>query len=516
MLDRFDAIVIGSGLGGLTAGAKLARAGRKVLVLERNYSLGGAATTYKAGDLVVEASLHETADPRNPLDPKHHILAELGVLDAVEWAPIGNFYEVRGGPVGEPFVLPDNFAAARSALATRFPQSRRGIARVLGEMERIASGIGPLSRGRAAFRERRNAGQALGALVPIVRHWRRSLDDIFTHAFGDDEAVKCALAANIGYYHDDPATLWWVFFAVAQGGFLNTGACYIRGGSQRLSFALARAIRNAGGEVALRRRVTEIRLDHDGKPSAVVHSDSKGADPVEAEAAVVIANAAPTVVADMLPEKARRALHAAYGAMPSSISLFAMTLGLSKPPARFGMQIYSNFLLPPWMKRLADFPRGAELLAGLPQGDVPGFTVVNYSAIDSGLGGPPYPLSVVGLDRTANWQGLDNDAYADKRKRWQEAIIAAVDGAFPGTAAHVIAAIFNTARSMESFLGTPHGSVYGFAPHPPRGPIWRGIARSPRTPVKGLYLASSYAGSGGFTGAILAGRGAAECILADT
>jgi phytoene dehydrogenase-like protein len=180
------------------------------------------------------------------------------------------------------------------------------------------------------------------------------------------------------------------------------------------------------------------------------------------------------------------------------------------------MQIYSNFLLPPWMKRLADFPRGAELLAGLPQGDVPGFTVVNYSAIDSGLGGPPYPLSVVGLDRTANWQGLDNDAYADKRKRWQEAIIAAVDGAFPGTAAHVIAAIFNTARSMESFLGTPHGSVYGFAPHPPRGPIWRGIARSPRTPVKGLYLASSYAGSGGFTGAILAGRGAAECILADT
>jgi phytoene dehydrogenase-like protein len=516
MPERFDAIVIGSGLGGLAAGAKLARAGRKVLVLERNYSLGGAATTYKAGDLVVEASLHETADPRNPLDPKHHILAELGVLDAVEWVPIGNFYEVRGGPVGDPIVLPDNFAAARSALTARFPQNRRGIASVLGEMERIASGIGPLSRGRAAFSDRRSAWRAVGALLPITRHWRRSLGDIFTHAFGDDEAVKCALAANIGYYHDDPATLWWVFFAIAQGSFLNTGACYIRGGSQRLSFALARAIRNAGGEVILRRRVTEIRLDRDGRPSAVVHIDSKGADRVEVEAPVVIANAAPAVVADMLPEAARQAMHEAYAAKPPSISLFALTLGLSEPPANFGMQVYSTFLLPAWMKRLTDYPRSTALLADFPQEDVPALTVVNYSTIDSGLGGPPYPVSVVGLDRTANWQGLDNDAYADKRTRWQEAIVAVIERAFPGTAAHITAALFNTARSMQGFLGTPHGSVYGFAPHPPRGPIWHGIGRSPRTPVPRLYLASSYSGSGGFPGAITAGYGAAECILSET
>ena len=127
----YDAIVIGAGLGGLTAAALLARAGRRTLVIERNESVGGAASTYKVGDLSIEASLHETADPADPIDPKHAILARIGVLDAVEWVPTGSIYEVRGGPVGQPFVLPDGFAAARSALTERFPSSKAGIAAAL-------------------------------------------------------------------------------------------------------------------------------------------------------------------------------------------------------------------------------------------------------------------------------------------------------------------------------------------------------------------------------------------------
>ena len=42
---RYDAIIIGGGHNGLTAAAYLARAGRKVLVLEKRHVLGGAAVT---------------------------------------------------------------------------------------------------------------------------------------------------------------------------------------------------------------------------------------------------------------------------------------------------------------------------------------------------------------------------------------------------------------------------------------------------------------------------------------
>ena len=94
-MARYDVVVIGAGLGGLTAGAILARAGRKVLVIERSNSVGGAASSYKSGDLFVEGSLHETSDPNDPRDPKHHALVRAGVLDAVKWIPGGGFYQAR-------------------------------------------------------------------------------------------------------------------------------------------------------------------------------------------------------------------------------------------------------------------------------------------------------------------------------------------------------------------------------------------------------------------------------------
>ncbi|MEF9410874.1 MULTISPECIES: NAD(P)-binding protein [Rhodococcus] len=61
MTDGYDAITIGSGLGGLTAAALYARAGHRVLVLERNDDFGGAATTYRHGALTIEGSLHQTS-----------------------------------------------------------------------------------------------------------------------------------------------------------------------------------------------------------------------------------------------------------------------------------------------------------------------------------------------------------------------------------------------------------------------------------------------------------------------
>jgi phytoene dehydrogenase-like protein len=514
--DAYDVIVIGSGLGGLTAAALLARAGRRTLVLERSNSVGGAASTYKAGDLVIEASLHETSDPRDPRDPKHHVLARAGVLDAVEWVPTGGLYEVRGGPVGAPFMLPEGFAAARAALVARFPEAHAGIGAILGDAERIATGLGILSRGRAAFRDPREGVAALLKLGPLVRDWRCSLSKVLARAFGDDEAIKCALAANLAYYHDDPDTLWWVFFALAQGGYLGSGGRFIRGGSQRLSSALARVVKTAGGDVQVRRRAIAVRLDRNGRAAGVTHTDRLGENAVEHTAPIIIANSAPASIAAMLPEPANAIFAAAYATRRLSMSVFSATYGLSVRPSEFGMRAYANFLLPSWMRKLSDHGRSAALLGQSPGEETPVMTVVDFSAIDSGLGGPPYPVSVVGPDRLSNWAALDQDAHAARRNSWRDAIAVAIDREFPGFASHIVAAVFNTAHSMNGYLGTPEGAIYGFAPLPPTGPIWRGVGRSPKTSIPGLYLASAFAGFGGFTGAIKAGGDAADRIIAET
>lgn len=57
--DCYDVIVIGSGLGGLTAANVLARLGRSVLLLEQHYKLGGMATWFRRpGGHIFDISLH--------------------------------------------------------------------------------------------------------------------------------------------------------------------------------------------------------------------------------------------------------------------------------------------------------------------------------------------------------------------------------------------------------------------------------------------------------------------------
>ena len=510
-MARYDVVVIGAGLGGLTAAAILAREGRKVLVIERGNSVGGAASSYKAGDLFIEASLHTTSGPEDARDPKHRALARAGVLDKVEWVPIGPVFEVRGGPLSSPFSLPPGFDAARKTLTQRFPEAREGIDAVLGEMEAIAGTIGKLSQA-GGFANARHDLDALKAALPDIQGWDLSLAQRFTQAFGDNEAVKCALAANLWHYHDDPASLWWIFFAAAQGGYLQSGGRYVKTGSQRLSSALARIVlRSEGCAVALRRVVTGIGVDATGRASSVTHIAKAGGDPQTVEADLIISNAAPGIAATLLPEAQGAALRESYAARASSVSLFALTLGVSQPPAEFGLSSYSTQLLPDWMSSLADYAHGTTLMAGEPEMRMPPLSIVNYAAIDSGIPAPPYIISAIGTDRLDNWSGVERPVYTAKRERWQHALIDYLDRTYPGLKAAIVASSLNTASSMVSYLNAPNGAAYGFAPHPPAA-TGNGD-RVPDTVIDGLYLASSYAGFGGYNGAIQAGQACADIIL---
>ncbi|MBI5129275.1 MAG: NAD(P)/FAD-dependent oxidoreductase [Rhodopseudomonas palustris] len=499
-MTRYDAVVIGAGLGGLTAGAILAREGRKVLVIERGNSVGGAASSYKVGDLFVEGSLHVTGDPRHPRDPKHAALGRAGARDAVPFVAAGALYEMRGGPLTQPFVLPDDFIGAREALLARFPDARRGIEQLLGEMERLASAVGD------------GGLEAVFALAPEFPDWSSSLADKLQALFGDNEALKCAIAGNLSYFHDDPATLWWIPFAMMQGSFLLTGARYVQGGSQRLSSAIARAVRTAGSEVLLRRVVSRVEMGEPGGIHRITHTARDGSDPQAVEALTVIGNAAPGALAALMPEAQADRLTESYAGRPLSLSLFALTLGLSQPPREFGVSSFSTQLLPDWMSDLAGYAEGKTLMAGEPAQRMPPLALADYAAIESGVPSPPYVLSVVGPDQIANWSGLTQDDYRAKRGRWQQAIVDHLDRIYPGLAGAVTASSFNVALSVQQYLNVPQGSVYGFAPLPPDDDA---PYRSPRTVVPGLYLASAYAGVGGYSGVVQSAALCADIILRD-
>ena len=264
----------------------------------------------------------------------------------------------------------------------------------------------------------------------------------------------------------------------------------------------------------MRRIVTDIALDANGRVSGVTHTARDGSDSKQVEGLRVIGNAAPETLAALMPESAAEKLKQSYAQQAPSASLFALTLGLAKPPREFGIEFYSTQILPRDMTRLSDYAKGATRMADEPGALMPPMSVVDYAAIDSGVPTPPFVLSVLGPDHLSNWDSSDMDAYRAKRGRWQQAIVRYLDGIYPGLAQAVVASSFNSALSVRQYLNAPHGAVYGFAPSPQHA-TQRIPRRSPRTVVPGLYLASAYAGFGGYSGVVQSAAVCADMILGE-
>jgi phytoene dehydrogenase-like protein len=142
----WDAIVIGSGPGGLAAGAAFARAGRRVMVLERAAGFGGAATVYRAGELSGDASLHEI-DGAGLHGPTGAI-ARRGLADQVQRIATDVFCEVRSARFPAPVRLPHGLKPAEAVLAGVFPGSRPGLAGWFALLARLAPAMDDLDRGR--------------------------------------------------------------------------------------------------------------------------------------------------------------------------------------------------------------------------------------------------------------------------------------------------------------------------------------------------------------------------------
>jgi phytoene dehydrogenase-like protein len=132
---------------------------------------------------------------------------------------------------------------------------------------------------------------------------------------------------------------------------------------------------------------------------------------------------------------------------------------------------------------------------------LPPFMLTNYGVIDSGLqSGPPYLVTLTGLDRFSSWNRLGPMESRLRKDLWMERLIAHLDTAFPGIAASVVQREMSTAATFHQVLNTPEGAAYGFAPDQ--------VGAGARTAIHGLYLASAWTTGGGYTGAMLGGAAA--------
>ena len=92
-MGKFDCIVIGSGMGGMTAAALLSRIGKKVLILEQHDVLGGCTHTFSEEGFEFDTGLHYMGEEVTRADnPMGFLLQVLG-LGQIEWSKMNSTYD---------------------------------------------------------------------------------------------------------------------------------------------------------------------------------------------------------------------------------------------------------------------------------------------------------------------------------------------------------------------------------------------------------------------------------------
>ncbi|SPQ01529.1 conserved hypothetical protein [Candidatus Sulfobium mesophilum] len=499
----YDVVIVGGGLGGLTAGAKLAKEGKKVFLIEQHNKPGGYATTFKRNGYTVEAGLHEM-DGLDEDDIKPKIFKDLKVFDNVEFIRVPEFYRFVNERVD--IVVPDNAEKAIATFIKKFPEDEQGIRKFFKVIVDLRREIWKLPR------EKWKVFLALPIFPLVFRNlvsYRNETVGKFLDSIVKSDDLKLVLIGNLGYYHNDPYTMSMLYYAAGQGSYYSGGGWYIKGGSQKLSDYLSRVITDNGGEVILNHLATKI-LTENNRAIGVEYTKKvpENSEGLKVFARNIIANAAiPNVANHLLSPKASRRLRSQIENWEIACSILTVYLGFKKPVKELGNKHYSTFAFHPSVQKQSDILKNSKAdFRTRP------FCFVDYSQIDSGLAPEGKSLSVIATyDYISDWENLSQQEYRAKKEEVAQIFIARLDDLIPGIKKEVEYYEVSTSKTMRRYTLNPEGTAYGYAEIPRQAGMRRIRQKSP---IKNLHFASAWTFlGGGFTGVIASGYFCAEDIL---
>ncbi|PRX54907.1 phytoene desaturase family protein [Flagellimonas meridianipacifica] len=491
---KYNTIVIGGGLAGLTTAATLSKFGKKVLLLEQHYKPGGCATTFKRGDFIVEVGLHEMSGLAEGSNLSN-IFKMLEVDKNVEFLQVPEFYGVLSDK--EDFVLPHGYGAATKALVDKYPNEKKAIKKFM----KLIAGIRKESMNlpRSPFM-RKLIYPLMPLLSPnLVTATRETIGSWLDKNIKSEE-LKLDMTAHVGYWGDDPYNLALLYFGLPLAGFIECGGHFVKGGSQELSNSLAAFIEKQGGTVLLGKTAEKI-VTENGKATGVTFRDvfDKEAPSVTISCDNVVANAAIPTVPDLLDEPYASELKKKIGSYTNSTSLLCMYLGFNQKVDKFGVKYYSNFIKGDDVKRLRDVHPNQ-----LGDWKKRSFIFVDYKKVDAGLAPPDKAAGVIcAIDHLRSWEGLSEQDYKAKKEEVAETLLQRLDDKFPGIRESIEYYEVSTPKTIKRYTLNPSGAVYGFAQtlQMTGGKRFRNNILIPN-----LYFASAWAfPGGGFEGSITAG-----------
>ncbi|MEM7409390.1 MAG: NAD(P)/FAD-dependent oxidoreductase [Myxococcota bacterium] len=488
--DTYDAVVVGSGIGGLTAGALLAQQGQRVLVVERHDRPGGYAHAFRRRGYRFDSAVHLVSGCE-PVAFEgggllHRILERLEVRDRCDFVRVDPCYRVEWPGFG--LDAPCDLTGFAEAHIARFPKQAKGIRGFLEDCLAIAG---------EARRVEEDAGQ--GSLArperyPLLLRYRRATLAQVLEDRVDDADARAALAALWPYLGLPPSRVSFLYFATMLMSYVADGAYYCRGSFQSLADALVHAIESRDGEVLLRAPVRRIQVESGRAVGVVLENGQRIAAPV------VVSNADARQTVDELcgaehfPERYRRRLDQAR----VSTSAFVVYASTSTDLAAQGLA-YETFCFAGPDHEDA-YRRGTE-------GHPSWISLTAPSVVDPEIASAnEHPLVL-----TALVSGRSARPWSELKETLQDHLLDLAETRLPGLRASLRYAEAATPRTMERYTRNTDGAIYGFDVTPNQVGPGR---LDTQTPLPGLFLAGHWTRpGGGVAGVVRSGLRAAARVL---
>jgi prolycopene isomerase len=267
---QYDVIIVGGGMGGLSAAAHLATKGLKVLLLEQHQKVGGCASNFTRGVFTFETALHEMAGggPGKQDRALFKLLAACGVDKKVQLYELPDFYR-SVYPGGVDVTMPNNWEGWDKTLKDKWPEEASGI----DTFHALCSGtMSDFLSMKNLFRYSGFKAFLTKAQVPLKQktffHWKdKTLKELMDTCFKGED-IKAVVSQLWVYYGAPVPDETALLLLAATDGYLTDGIWHIKGTSQALSNAYADRIRELGGVVKTGELVTKIKIE-DGMATGV-------------------------------------------------------------------------------------------------------------------------------------------------------------------------------------------------------------------------------------------------------
>lgn len=501
----YDALVIGSGIGGLTTAALLADIGWKVAVLEQHYTAGGYTHSYARNGYEWDVGVHYIGD-MGAATTARRLMDHLS-QGQLQWAAMDAVYD-RFFLGDQTFEAVAGKAEFRDNLVRHFPDEVAAIDRYLELLAEVSRGM----RGFALSRLL-SPGQ-LKLVQPVLRRllpdsFHRTTRDVLEELTGNATLIA-VLTGQWGDLGLPPARSSFIIHALIARHYLH-GGFYPVGGSWRIAETIIPRIQASGGEVFTYARVQQILVEN-GKACGVLMADGER---ILAPCVISSAGVMNTFQRLLPPDAVTRSGYdRLLRQVTPSMAHVGLYIGLKETAEALGLP-RSNF----WIYPSADYEGDLQRFEQDPSAPLPVVYVSFPSAKD-----PDYAnrhpgtatIEVVAPAPFAWFERWDGSTWGQRGKDYEafkqalgERILEAMLEKLPQLRGRIDYWEISTPLSSQHFNAYARGELYGIDHTPERfAQHWL----TPRTRIPGLWLTGQDIMSCGVVGAMMGGVLTAQAV----